>query len=281
MTGPGVLAGLSVVTLAPNLPGPLAAAALRDDGARVVKVEPPGGDPLKALSAGWYADLHRGVEVWTLDLKTDAGQAELRALLAGADLLLTSSRPSALARLGLSPAALDADFPHLCRVRIVGDTRDPETPGHDLTYQAAAGLLDPMNPAMPRTLLADVLGGREAYAAALALLLGRERGSAERERVVGLGDAARFAAAPLRYGLTAPGGLLSGAQATYRLYRTADGWVAAAPLEAHFAGRWMATLGPHAERTLAGHPTAHWVDVAAREDLPLVAVTETEGPWGD
>ena len=272
MIGPSVLAGLSVVTLAPNLPGPLAAAALRDDGAQVVKVEPPAGDPMKALSAAWYTDLHRGVEVRTQDLKTDEGRAALGTLLAGADLLLTSSRPSALARLGLSPTVLDAHYPRLCRVRIVGDTRDPETPGHDLTYQAAAGLLDPVSPAMPRTLLADVLGGREAYAAALALLLGRERGSAERERVVGLGDAARLAAAPLRYGLTAPGGVLSGVQGTYRLYRTADGWVAAAPLEAHFADRWTAALGPDPERILAGHPTAHWVNVAAREDLPLVAV---------
>lgn len=171
----------------PEPRAPLAAAALRDDGTRVVKVEPPGGDPFAAWVPEWYAELTRGVEVRRLDLKGTAGQAELRTLLAGADLLLTSSRPSALARLGLDGETLGRTVPRLCRVPIVGDTHMPEVAGHDLTYVAQAGLIDPTRPAMPRTLLADVLGGQRAYAAALALLLGRERGSPERERVVGLG----------------------------------------------------------------------------------------------
>lgn len=266
------LQGLTVVSLAPNVPGPLAAASLRDAGARVVKVEGPSGDPLAQMSPEWYAELHRGVEIRGIDLKTDAGRAELDTLLAGADLLLTSSRPGALARLGLSPERLTRDFPRLCRVTIVGDTRDPEAAGHDLTYQAEAGLIDPAQPAMPRTLVADLTGSREAYAAALGLLLGRERGHPERERMVGLGDAARFAAAPHRVGLTAPGGLLSGAYDNYRLYATADGWVAAAPLEPHFAARWTEALGEDAAATLRTRPTAHWEALAAERDLPLAAL---------
>lgn len=268
----GVLSGLTVITLAPNVPGPLAAASLRDAGAKVVKIEGPAGDPLAQMSPEWYAELHRGIDVQVIDLKTEAGRATLDTLLAGADLLLTSSRPGALTRLGLSPERLGRDFPQLCRVTIVGDTRDPEAAGHDLTYQAEAGLIDPAQPAMPRTLMADLMGSREAYAAALALLLGRERGQAERERVVGLGDAARFAAAPYRVGLTAPGGLLSGAYDNYRLYQTADGWIAAAPLEPHFAARWTETLGEDAAATLRTHPTAHWVVLAAERDLPLAAL---------
>ncbi|WP_339096279.1 CaiB/BaiF CoA-transferase family protein [Deinococcus sp. VB142] len=268
----GVLSGLTVITLAPNVPGPLAAASLRDAGAKVVKIEGPAGDPLAQMSPEWYAELHRGIDVQVIDLKTEAGRATLDTLLAGADLLLTSSRPGALTRLGLSPERLGRDFPRLCRVTIVGDTRDPEAAGHDLTYQAEAGLIDPAQPAMPRTLMADLMGSREAYAAALALLLGRERGQAERERVVGLGDAARFAAAPYRVGLTAPGGLLSGAYDNYRLYQTADGWIAAAPLEPHFAARWTETLGEDAAATLRTHPTAHWVVLAAERDLPLAAL---------
>ena len=224
------------------------------------------------MSPTWYAELHRGTELRVIDLKSEAGKAEFDTLLAGADLLLTSSRPAALARLGLSPARLDRDFPRLCRVTIVGDTREPDAPGHDLTYQAEAGLLDPARPAMPRTLVADLLGSREAYAAALGLLLGRERGQPEREWLVGLGDAARFAASPHRVGLTAPGGLLSGAYDNYRLYPTADGWVAAAPLEPHFAARWTETLGEDAAATLLARPTAHWVALAAERDLPLAAL---------
>ncbi|MPY66909.1 CoA transferase [Deinococcus sp. SDU3-2] len=275
---PGPLHGFTVLSLAPNLPGPLAAAALRDDGARVVKVEPPGGDPFAAWAPEWYAELTRGVEVRRLDLKGAEGRAELRARLAEADLLLTSSRPSALGRLGLDGKTLGRDCPHLCRVLIVGDTRTPQTPGHDLTYVAEAGLLDPARPAMPRTLFADVLGGQQAYAAALALLLGRERGLPERERVVGLGDAARLAAGPLRSGLTAPGGLLSGASPTYRLYATADGTVAVAALEAHFAARFHEVIGPDPEGTFRSRPTAHWLALAREHDLPLAAIPDEVSP---
>ena len=271
------LSGFTVITLAPNIPGPLAAASLRDQGARVVKVEAPSGDPLREMSPQWYAQLHQGTEVLTLDLKSEAGQAELHALLSGADLLLTSSRPAALARLGLSPERLTRDFPRLCRVTIVGDTRDPEAAGHDLTYQAEAGLIDPAQPATPRTLVADLMGSREAYAAALGLLLGRERGHAERERVVGLGDAAHFAVTPCRVGPTAPGGILSGgilsgAQENYRLLRTADGWVAAAPLEPHFWARWQETLGGDGEsrgrREHCARPADGALDRAGRRAGP-------------
>ena len=275
---PGPLQGFTVVTLALNVPGPVAAASLRDDGARVVKVEPPAGDPLSWMAPAWYAELHRDVDVRTLHLKTPAGLTELLSVLADADVLLTSFRPSALGRLGLGPDMLSAHYPRLCRVQVVGDSRAPEEPGHDLTYQVMAGLVDPAAPVMPRTLLADMLGSREAYAAALALLLGRERGSAERVRVVGLGDAARFAALPFTVGLTAGGGVLSGAQDIYRLYATADGWVAAAPLEARFAQRWAEVIGPDAVATIATRPTAHWLAVARANDLPVVELTAKMSP---
>ncbi|GMA14474.1 CoA transferase [Deinococcus metallilatus] len=269
---PGPLHGLTVLSLALNLPGPLAAAALRDEGARVMKIEPPGGDPFQHFSPEWYAEVTRGVEVHTLDLKTPEGQARLHTLLPETDLLLTSSRPAALARLGLDGSALDAAYPRLCRVVIVGDTLDPNAPGHDLTYQAEAGLIDPARPVMPRTLVADLLGAREAQAAALALLWGRERGGAERERRVGLAGAASHAALPLRYGLTAPGGLLSGARPFYRLYATADGVIAVAALEGHFADRWLALTGPDPEATVRAHPTASWLKLAQEQDLPLSEV---------
>ncbi|ACO45655.1 CoA transferase [Deinococcus deserti] len=272
------LSGLTVVSLALNLPGPLAAAELREEGARVIKVEPPAGDPLATLAPRWYEELHQGVERHQLDLKTGAGQAALALMLQEADVLLTSSRPSALKRLGLDGETLQECYPHLCRLRIVGDTREPDLPGHDLTYQAEAGLLDPRAPAMPRTLTADMLGSRVAVAAALTLLLGRERGSAERERTVGLGDAARFAALPLTHGLTAPGGILSGTHGTYRLYRTADGWVAAAPLEEHFARRWQDMFGEDATTTLICEPTRYWLELAQSHDLPLVQVPLESAP---
>lgn len=211
------------------------------------------------------------MEVRCSDFKGAAGQTELRALLAEADLLLTSTRPSALGRLRLDGGTSGRNFRACAASRSWGDTRTPEMPGHNLTYVAQASLINPARPAMPRTLLADVLGGQRAYAAALALLLGRERGSPERERVVGLGDAAR-AAGPVRFGLTGPGGLLSGASPTYRLYATADATVAVAALEAHFAARFREVIGPDPEGTLRSRPTAHWLGVAREHDLPIAAV---------
>ena len=92
-----------------------------------------------------------------------------------------------LARLGLGGEVLATRYPRLCRVQIVGDTRAPDVAGHDLTCQAEAGLLDAAQPTRPSTLVADLTGSREAFAAALALLLGRERGHTERGRTVGCG----------------------------------------------------------------------------------------------
>ncbi|QIA28149.1 CoA transferase [Thermaerobacter sp. PB12/4term] len=235
------LQGCRVVNLAVNVPGPVAAARLQALGATVCKVEPPGGDPLATAAPAWYRSLTAGQEVRRLDLKSAAGREELYRLLAGADLLLTAQRPSALTRLGLSPAELGRRFPHLAHVAIVGyPAPRQEEPGHDLTYLAEAGLLDP--PALPRTLLADLAGAERAVAAALALLLARQRGLPLHPVEVSLAEAASALAEPLRHGLTAPGGLLGGGLPFYRCYPAREGWVAVAALEPHFAQRLLAEL---------------------------------------
>ena len=99
------LAGIRVVSIAQNLPGPLALARLAAEGATTIKVEPPDGDPMAGFSPAWYDELHQGVQVRRLDLKSPRGQAALHRLLGRADLLLASQRPAALARLGLDRAA--------------------------------------------------------------------------------------------------------------------------------------------------------------------------------
>ncbi len=272
-----VLQGFTVVSLAVNVPGPVAAARLRTLGAHVVKVEPPAGDPLETYSAAWYRSLAEGQVVVRLDLKDAAQRARLDDLLADADLLLTSSRPAALERLGLGPAALRGRFPRLCQVAIVGypgERRDHA--GHDLTYQATLGLVDP--PALPRTLLADLAGAEQAVAAALALLLGRERGQGSGYAEVALSDAADSFAAPLRHGATAPGGLLAGGNPAYGVYRAREGWVAVAALEPHFLERLRAELElPEVdrdtlERAFRTRTAEEWETWADERDLPLAAV---------
>src|ERR1700712_110441 len=80
--GPMPLDGIRVVSLALNVPGPVAASRLRALGAHVDKIEPPNGDPLMALCPVWYERLHAGVEVHRFDLKAAPARAELDDLLA-------------------------------------------------------------------------------------------------------------------------------------------------------------------------------------------------------
>ena len=209
------LDGIRIVSTAVNVPGPVAVAMLRDRGAAVVKVEPPAGDPLSAWAARWYAELSEGIEVVRLDLKSPDGRERLDTLLAAADLLVTASRTASLQRLGLAWSDLHARHPRLCHVAVVGYAapRD-DLAGHDLTYQAEAGLLMP--PAMPRTLLADLSGAQRVVLAALTLLFARERGGAAGREEVALADCAKLFAEPLRHGLTASTGLLGGACAALR-----------------------------------------------------------------
>src|SRR5919202_5567028 len=114
------LRGIRVVSLALNVPGPVAAARLCRVGATVTKIEPPDGDPLARVCPAWYEELCAGQDVVRLDLKDAAGRASLDGLLEGADLLLTSSRPAALGRLGLSRPDLHVRFPCLAPVPPVG-----------------------------------------------------------------------------------------------------------------------------------------------------------------
>jgi len=146
------LDGVRIVTVAQNVPGPLAAARMRQAGAQVTKIEPPAGDPFLALSPAWHAEMHEGMVIERLDLKDAEGQARLTALLADADVFIASQRPSALARLSLGPETLRSRAPRSRVLRIVGSVKDPEHPGHDLTYQAQSGLV---GDATPRTLAAD------------------------------------------------------------------------------------------------------------------------------
>lgn len=280
----GPLAGVTVVTLAVNVPGPAAAARLRSLGASVVKVEPPGGDPLSRSNPAWYRALASGQEVVRLDLKDPTDRASLNDYLAGADLLLTSSRSGALARLGLAPENLQREYSNLRGVAIVGYPAPREDePGHDLTYMASFGLLSP--PEMPRTLLADLAGAERAVTAALALLLERERGGGNGagHAVVPLSEAAAFFGEPWRFGITQPGAELGGGLPGYNLYRAVDAWIAVAALEEHFWQKLQRELGledPSREelQEIFGRETAeHWEEWAAERDLPIAALSGEPG----
>ncbi|BEP54470.1 CaiB/BaiF CoA-transferase family protein [Variovorax sp. V118] len=263
------LDGVRVLSLALNLPGPAALLRCRTMGATCLKLEPPGGDPMGLYNRPAYTALHEGVEVRTVDLKTEAGQAQLHAELARTDVLLTSFRPSALQKLKLDWASLQARHPALSQVAIVGAPGErAEEPGHDLTYLAESGLVT--GTALPPTLYADMGGALLASEAVLKAVLQqtRQRGGVYLE--VALNASADWLALPRTWGLTKPDGAVGGAHAGYRVYPCADGRVAVAALEPHFAARLcdVAGVAPPDMMAPATHTAlAAWLATRTRAEL--------------
>ena len=286
------LRGIRVLSLALNLPGPAAVMRLRALGAPCTKLEPtpapgyPSADPMAIYSPKAYAQLHAGVRVVRADLKTQAGQDRLHTLLAQTDVLITSFRPSALDKLGLSWRRLHRAHPSLCQVAIQGEEGERgEIPGHDLTYLAAHGLVQGLN--LPPTLYADMAGSLAACEAALALLWQRaqSRTGQGARKEVGLSESAAHLSLPWHWGLTQPSGQVGGAHAGYRVYACRNGRVAVAALEPHFAQRLCQVAGmacpdamahlltPKAftqlKRFFGGQTRAELERLALAHDLPL------------
>ena len=269
------LKGIRVLNLAVNLPGPAAAQRLQRMGASVVKVEPPAGDPMELYNEQWYRDMAAGHTLVRLDLKSAEGRSRLDGLLKETDLLISASRPAAMQRLGLGWNELHRNYPRLCQVAIIGYPAPRENEaGHDLTYQAALGLINP--PHMPRTLLADMAGAEQTLSASLALLLGRERGLEAGYAEVALSEAAAAMAEPLRYGCTTTGALLGGGIPEYNIYQAGEGWIALAALESHFKMRLESELGittlDQYRAVFATKSAADWQKWGQEKDIPIVAV---------
>lgn len=273
------LAGVRVVTIALNLPGPAAAARLQELGADVVTVLPPSGDPVATLVPALYEELHRGQSVRTVDMKSEAGAAEMEQILAEADVFLTSHRSGALRRLGLDADAVRARHRRICQVDITGYDGDrTDVPGHDINYQAAAGLLAPGAP--PRILAADLHGAERAVSAALALLWARGTDGDGGHATVALAEAAHALALPNRHRMTGPRSPLGGALPHYGVYPAAEGHVAVGALEPHFAAALVEGLGLDADgdvraqltEALSRHDAAHWQAWGEERGIPLTAL---------
>lgn len=240
---PQALRDVHIVSLSLNLPGPAALARLRQMGASCVKFEPPApanapsgstGDPMSAYSRAAYEALHQGIQIETLDLKTEVGQETLQRELAKTDVLLTSFRPSALKKLGLEWGGLHQLYPALSLVAIVGAPgQNAELPGHDLTYLAENDLVTGLD--LPATLYADMGGALMAVEAVLQAVLLQRQTRQGHFFEVALSQAAAHLALPRHWGLILPGTPIGGGHAGYQLYPCLDGRVALAALEPHFA----------------------------------------------
>jgi crotonobetainyl-CoA:carnitine CoA-transferase CaiB-like acyl-CoA transferase len=230
-----------------------------------------------------YDTLHQGVKITSADLKTDKGQKALHKALSKTDVLLTSFRPSALAKLGLDWKVLHKLYPNLSLVAIVGSPgARAEEPGHDLTYLAENNLVNGLD--LPPTLYADMGGSLMASEAVLqARLLQMQKGKGVRLEVA-LSDAAGYLALPRTWGLTRPGAAVGGGHAGYRVYPCKDGRVAVAALEPHFAAAMgkevglakthiMAMFAPESHTAtatyMAGKTRRELDALAVDKDIPL------------
>jgi alpha-methylacyl-CoA racemase len=274
MTSPPALHGCKVITLALNVPGPVAAKRLKELGATIIKVEPPTGDPLSIYSADYYHELQQDIEVKKINLKDAFGRQDLDGLLADADILLTAQRPAALARLNLAWHRLSTDFPRLSHIAIVGYPHPHENEaGHDLTYLASEGLLSATQ--MPLTLMADIAGAERAVSAALAALLARAKSGHGNYHEVALSEAAAAFIGPRKYGMTQSGALLGGGFAGYNIYKCSEGHIAIAALEPHFFAHLQELLNvqyatvPMLAEIFLTRTASEWELWAQRHDVPL------------
>lgn len=142
----GALSGIRVLDCGHYIPGPLLGMLLADQGAPVIKVERPGGDPARTEPA--FATWNRGKRSIVLDLKTAAGQDTARQLARDADILIENFRPSVAERLGLGWAELSAINPRLIYCSLPGfgpEHPDRQQPGWDALVGAATGLYPPVD----------------------------------------------------------------------------------------------------------------------------------------
>ncbi|MFN4112489.1 MAG: CaiB/BaiF CoA transferase family protein [Sphingomonadaceae bacterium] len=270
----GKLSGIKVIDLTQFLPGPMMTVMMADQGAEVIKVEPPAGDPARRqapFEAGhsvWFANLNRGKHSVFLDLKSEDGKARLNHLCREADVFVEGFRPGVMARLGFGYEAVRALNPAIvyCSISAFGQHGAlAHHPAHDMAVQALAGFLSVNDgpdgtPVVPGAPSADMAAGLTALSAVLMALIGRER--------TGQGDyidCAMFDSL-LPWCAHTAGSAIAGGEAPrsssqrslggaafYQVYRTADGrFIVLGGREIKFARNLLSALGrddllPYAE----------------------------------
>ena len=168
----GLLAGLRVIDLTRNLPGPFGTRMLADLGAEVIKVEPPEGDPARPLGTLFEA-LNHGKECRQIDFRDAAQLAQLRDWLATADVMVDSFRPGVLKAMGLDWDALKAINPKLVMVSITGYGQQgawAQRAGHDINFMAISGVLDQVRAPTGELAMSNVQWGDLAAGSSMACI---------------------------------------------------------------------------------------------------------------
>ncbi|MEM1197080.1 MAG: CoA transferase [Pseudomonadota bacterium] len=285
----GKLSGLKVVDLTQFLPGPMMSVMMADQGAQVIKVEPPAGDPAREQApfdgyggeehSVWFANLNRGKRSVALDLKSEDGKARLRELIAEADIFLEGFRPGVMQRLGFDYEAARAIKPDIIYASISAFGQEgalAHHPAHDMAVQALAGFLAVNDgpdgaPVVPGVASADLAAGLTALSAVLMALIGRDR-TGEGAYI----DTAMFDSLLPWMAHTAGGAIAGGAApvsarqrslggaAFYQVYETSDGQhVVLGGREIKFAKNLLTALGREDLLPLAEAPAGEQGELIA------------------
>lgn len=237
------LQGIRVIDLSQFLPGPFATQLLSDMGADVVKVEPPSGDPMRALNpitnkrgpSPYHALVNAGKRVTNIDLKSETGKSQFKTLILSADVLLESYRPGVMDRLGLDWETLQKWNPKLIHCALSGYGQNGPlrlASGHDINYVAAAGQLnltgDKNAPHTAFPMVADYAGALQAALTILGALVGRGTSGKGAFLDVSMTDAVlawqsqTLAAAANGDHVARDMNLLTGGAAFYQVYECSD-----------------------------------------------------------
>ncbi|MFZ8807692.1 MAG: CoA transferase [Pyrobaculum sp.] len=276
---------MRVLELATLFPGPLAGRFLLSLGFNVVKVEPPGGDPMRRLSPTLYRALNEGKHVVYLDLQRES--KGIYEMLRDVDAVLTTFRPSTAEKYGISYRRLAEVRPGLIYVAIVGyggDEYPRYHPSHDINFAALAGAIGPCPPYVQAV---DVAAGLLAALTITGMATRGEGGYVE----IPMSRAAALINI-LNLSLRRDGKplLLSGDYPFYTVYRYRGGRAALGAVEPKFWERFCRAirredliprqLDPTAreevEKVLSEMDCNALEDLAKREEIPLTPVYDID-----
>jgi alpha-methylacyl-CoA racemase len=288
------LAGLLVADLTRYLPGPFATRELLRLGARVVRVEPPEGDPMRRTAPAWDAAINAGKESIVCDLKADIELT--RGLCSRSDVVLEGFRPGVAARLGVGPDDVPDSVVYCSLTGFGAEGRHALRAGHDLNYLGWAGALADTAPTLPPVQVADLAAGAlTAVAEVLAALLERSRSGRGARLTISMTHGAHRLVAHRLAGEPIPR-LLTGGLGCYGIYAAADGrWLTVAALEPRFFRRLCELIdrgdlgerqydpsaqewiGEELTREFAKRPLAEWLELFDGEDVcvgPVATLAE-------
>jgi formyl-CoA transferase len=297
-----LLEGIVVVDATQVMAGPYCTMLLADMGARVVKVEPPGGDSTRAMAGGHGGESHafnavnRGKRGVVLDLRQEAARAVFGRLARGADVVVENFRPGVMAKFGLDYAALSADHPGLIYASISGYGQTGPWAGRggfDLVAQGVTGIMSvtgeagrpPVKAGLPIT---DLGAGLFALAGILAALRYRDRTGQGQHIDTSLMEAGLalsvWEATEYFGGRGVPGPLGSAHRmsAPYQAFRCRDGFITVGAANQRTFEKLAAALD-HPEWTTDARFASDSARVAHRAELAAlvdeVTATRTRADW--